>query len=62
MTEKKKKDGRGGYRPGAGRKPIGDRAGVYIAFRVPEEVRDEIRALSVGGEYRVPYFLSRPSS
>ena len=42
MTEKKKKDGRGGYRPGAGRKPIGDRAGVYIAFRVPEEVRDEI--------------------
>lgn len=45
MTEKKKKDGRGGYRPGAGRKPIGDRAGVYIAFRVPEEVRDEIRAL-----------------
>ena len=22
MTEKKKKDGRGGYRPGAGRKPI----------------------------------------
>ena len=45
MTEKKKKDGRGGYRPGAGRKPIGDRAGDYIAFRVPEEVRDEIRAL-----------------
>ena len=45
MTEKKKKDGRGGYRPGAGRKPIGDRAGVCISFKVPEEVRDEIRAL-----------------
>lgn len=32
-------------RPGAGRKPIGDRAGVCISFKVPEEVRDEIRAL-----------------
>ena len=31
--------------PGAGRKPIGDRAGVCISFKVPEEVRDEIRAL-----------------
>lgn len=32
-------------RPGAGRKPIGDRAGVCISFKVPEEVRDEIRVL-----------------
>lgn len=32
-------------RPGAGRKPIGDRAGVCISFKVPEEVRDEIWAL-----------------
>ena len=45
MTEKKKKDGWGGRRPGGGRKPIGDRAGVCISFKVPEEVRDEIRAL-----------------
>jgi len=30
-------------RPGAGRKPIGSRVGVCISFRVPEEIRDEIR-------------------
>jgi hypothetical protein len=42
---KKQKGSWGGRRPGGGRKPIGDRAGVCIAFRVPEEVRDEIRAL-----------------
>lgn len=43
--KEEQKTGWGGYRPGSGRKPIGDRAGVCITFRVPQEVRDEIRAL-----------------
>ncbi len=43
QKNKDKKDGRGGARPGAGRKPIGSRVGICISFRVPEEIRDEIR-------------------
>lgn len=35
---------RGGARKGAGRKPIGDRAGICVSFSMPEELREEWRA------------------
>jgi hypothetical protein len=41
MTEKKKKDGRGGYRPGAGRKPIDGPRGASISFFLqPKEITE----------------------
>ena len=51
---KNKKDGRGGARPGAGRKPIGERKGVHVHLCIPGEQLDELRAFM--DAHSIPYY------
>lgn len=55
MTEKKKKDGRGGYRPGAGRKPICGERGAYITMCAPEQTISELRVFLL--RQNMPYAI-----
>lgn len=44
QEQKPKKEGRGGYRPGAGRKPTGCAPSSTVAFRLDPEEKEEMQA------------------
>lgn len=45
MAKKKKVENRGGARPGAGRKPIGDKAKVAMCIKIEPELRRYLQGL-----------------